>query len=70
MNGGIRVVVGACWKTSWRLQRAWMVNSRMWGGIQLSNARASAPAALITLSSGVTVGLVKYLHLKKAMPKM
>ncbi len=40
------------------------------GGIRLSSARASTPAAAITLSSGVTVGFVKYLCLKKAAPKM
>jgi hypothetical protein len=34
-----------------------MVDSRMWGGVQLSSACASAPAALITLSSGVTMGV-------------
>jgi hypothetical protein len=38
-----------------------MVDSCMSGGICLSSARASAPAAAITLSSGVTVGSVKYL---------
>ncbi len=48
-----------------------MVDSRVCGGgIQLSSARASAPAAAITLSSGVTMGFVKYLCLKKAAPKM
>jgi hypothetical protein len=47
-----------------------MVDSFMWGGIRLSSARASAPAASITLSSGVTAGFVRYLCLKKAAPKM
>ncbi len=47
-----------------------MVDLRMWGGVQLSSARASAPAASITLSSGVTVGFVRYLCLKKAAPEM
>jgi hypothetical protein len=36
----------------------------------LSSARVSAPAAYITLSSGVTAGFVRYLCLKKAVPKM
>jgi hypothetical protein len=40
------------------------------GGIRLSSAGASAPAALITLTSGVTVGFVRYMCLKKAAPKM
>ncbi len=47
-----------------------MVDSCMWGGIRLSSARASAPAASMTLSSGVTVGFVRYLCLKKAAPEM
>ncbi len=47
-----------------------MVDLWMWGGILLSSACASAPAAAITLSSGVTVGFIKYLRLKKAAPKM
>jgi hypothetical protein len=45
-----------------------MVDLRMWGGIQL--ACASAPAAAITLSLGVTLGFVTYLCLKKAAPEM
>jgi hypothetical protein len=45
--------------------------AHVWGGgIQLSSARASALAALITLSSGVTMGFVRHLCLKKAAPKM
>jgi hypothetical protein len=47
-----------------------MVDSCMWGGVRLSSARASAPAASITLSSGVTVGFVRYLCVKKAVPEM
>jgi hypothetical protein len=47
-----------------------MVDLHMWGGIQLSSACASAPAASITLSSGVTAGFVRYLCLKKAVQKM
>jgi hypothetical protein len=47
-----------------------MVDLHMWGGIQLSSARASALAASITLSSGVTAGFVRYLCLKKVAPKM
>jgi hypothetical protein len=37
-----------------------MMDLHMWGGIWLSSARASAPAAEITLASGVTMGFVKY----------
>jgi hypothetical protein len=47
-----------------------MVDYHMRGGIQLSSACASTPAALITLSSGVTAGFVRYLCLKKAALKM
>jgi hypothetical protein len=47
-----------------------MVGSCIWGGIKLSSARASAPAASIILSSGVTAGFVRYSCLKKAAPKM
>ncbi len=42
----------------------------MWESVQLSSACGSAPAVSITLSSGVTVGLVRYLCLKKAAPEM
>jgi hypothetical protein len=47
-----------------------MVDLCMWGGIQLSSVCVSAPAASITLSSGVTMGFVRYLRLKKAAPKL
>jgi hypothetical protein len=47
-----------------------MVDLHMWGGIQLPSACASAPAAAITLISGVTAGFAKYLCLKTAAPKM
>jgi hypothetical protein len=47
-----------------------MVGLRMWGGILLSSAHASTPAALITLSSEVTAGFVRYLRSKKAVPEM
>jgi hypothetical protein len=47
-----------------------MVDSCMWGGIRLLSACVSAPAASITLSSGVTVEFVRYLCLKKAAPEM
>jgi hypothetical protein len=71
MSGRIRIVVdGGLLMTSWRSLRAWMVDSRIWGGVQLSSAQASAPAALIALTSGLIAGFVRYLCLKKAALEM
>ena len=46
----------------------WSVDWCMCAGILLWRVCARAPAAAMTLSSGVTCGVVMYLCLKKAAP--
>jgi hypothetical protein len=71
MSGGIRVVVdGSLLENILEVAEGLNGGFVHVGGHLIVSARASAPAASITLSSGVTVGFVRYLCLTKAAPEM
>jgi hypothetical protein len=57
-------------KTSERSFRAWIVETHRCCGMEVSRARARLSAAVMTKSSGVTDGLVRFLCLKNAAPEI
>jgi hypothetical protein len=56
--------------TSERSFKAWMVETCRCCGMEVSSAWVRFSAAVMTKSSGVTDGLVRYLCLKNAAPEI